>query len=235
MGSVDSYNCIVDPNDGATGFPPGTEPEQRLGKLSAICSFGHTPRLMTGIIRQILMQVYVDEENVRNPHLRQYLRDNGAWSAGPESGLYIESIARWRPEMTGARPALLIKEGDWSWMRVGIGDRVGIDWRSGKESFLGFWRGTHTVFAVGNEGAETQILAAETAKLLLWYGREIQDQMDLHRYMVMQIGALSALKESTENYVSPINIAYVAQETWSTQVDAPRLKRIRFSTEDLLR
>jgi hypothetical protein len=223
------------PNTGVEElYPPGTEPEVRLDKISAICSFGHTPRLMTGIIRQILLQNFVDEQNVRNAHLRRYLRNNGTWSPGPDSGLYIESLLRWRPEMTEARPALVIKEGDWEWMRVGIGDHAGGDWRSGKESFLGYWKGTHTVFAIGGEGPETQILGAEVAKLLLWYSRTIQDQMSLHRFVPLQIGAPHAVQEATENYVVPVSVAYVAEEKWSTQIDAPRLKRIVFDIDELM-
>lgn len=223
------------PNSGVDElYPDGTAPEVRLDKLSAICSFGHTPRMMTGIFRQILLQNFVDAENVRNAHLRRYLQTNGVWSPGPESGLYIESLLKWRPELTEARPALVIKEGDWEWMRVGIGDRAGGDWRSGKQSFMGYWKGTHTVFAIGNEGAETQILAAEVAKLLLWYGNLIADQMSLHRFVPIGIGAPAALQESTENYVVPVSFAYVAEEQWSTIEDAPRLKRIVFNIDELV-
>lgn len=228
--------CVSDnPNSAVEDlYPDGTVPEERLDKLSAICSFGHTPRLMTGIIRQILLQVFVDENNIRNAHLRNYLRRNGVWSEGVDSGIYIESLLRWRPELTESRPALVIKEGDWDWMRVGIGDRAGVDWRSGRQSGLGYWKGTHTVFAIGGEGPETQLLGAEVAKLLLWYGQTIVDQMNLHRYVPLQLGAPRALQEATENYVVPVSVAYVAEERWSTQVDAPRLKRIVFDTDDLM-
>jgi len=233
---TDQTTCGSDsPNSGVEDlYPPGTLPEGRLAKLSALCSFGHTPRLMTGIIRQILLQNFVDEQNVRNAHLRNYLRENGVWSEGPDSGIYIESLLRWRPELTGSRPALVIKEGDWDWMRVGIGDRGSVDWRSGKQSYLGYWKGTHTVFAIGGEGPETQILGAEVAKLLLWYGQLIAEQMSLHRFVPLQLGAPRALQEATENYVVPVSVAYVAEEQWSTQADAPRLKRIVFNTDELL-
>jgi hypothetical protein len=203
-------------------------------KLSALCSFGQTPRMLTGVIRQILTQHFADPDQISDAHLREFLEREGAWSPGLDSGIYIESIARWRPELTEARPAIIIKEGDWVWRRVGIGDFSGADPRDGRRYFAGLWKGTHTVFAIGNEGAETQILAAEFAKLLAWYGPIITDQMNLHRWMVIKIGALSALKEATENYVVPVDIAYVAEEAWSLQEDAPRLKRIVFDVEELL-
>lgn len=230
-----STGCNFDPNAGVDDlYPDGTAPEQRLDKLSALCSLGHSPRLMTGIIRQLLLQYFTDEENVRNAHLRQFLRDNGTWSAGVDSGLYIESLLRWRPELTESRPALVIKEGDWDWTRVGIGDAAGEDWRTGKESFYGLWKGSHTVFAIGNEGAETQILAAEVADLLLFYAPVIAEQMNLQRFVPLQMGAPAALQESTENYVIPVSVAYIVERQWYTLPDAPRLKRIVFDVEELL-
>lgn len=215
-------------------YPAGAVPVDRIPKLSALCSFGHTPRLVTGIIRQILMQHFADANQVSNAHLRAYLEREGVWSSGVTSGMYIESLARWRPELTEARPAIVIKEGNWRWKRVGIGDQYGTDDRDGRTFYAGLWCGTHTIFAIGGEGAETQILSTEVAKQLLYYGPVITDQMELHRWILLEIGAVQALKEATENYIVPVTVAYVAEEAWSLQVDAPRLKRITFNTDELL-
>ena len=215
-------------------YPPGSCPADRLGKLSSLCSFGRTPRLMTGIIRQILLQHFADPNHVANHYLRTYLEENGAWQEGDGSGIYIEALQRWKPEETEARPALLIDEGEWRWRRVGIGDQAGVDTRSGEEFYAGYWQGTHTIFAIGGAPAETQLFSAEAAKLMLYYGPTISDEMDLHRFVMMRLGKLSAVKESTENYVVPIEIAYVAEERWSLLQDAPRLKRIVFRADDLL-
>lgn len=223
------------PNSGVEHlYPSGSSPADRIPKLSALCSYGQTPRMLTGVIRQILLQHFVDPNQIANDHLRAYLEREGTWSSGTDSGIYIESLARWRPELTESRPAIVIKEGDWTWRRVGIGDLSGNDPRDGQHYYAGLWNGTHTIFAIGNEGAETQTLAAEVAKLLVWYGPIITDQMNLHRWMVIKIGALNALKEATENYIVPVDVAYVAEEAWSLQVDAPRLKRIVFSADELL-
>jgi hypothetical protein len=189
---------------------------------------------MTGIIRQIFLQHFVDVNQVINGNLRDFLKDNGVWSEGPESGLYIEALDRWKPEETEKRPAVLIKEGDWTYTRRGIGDAMGNTYRDGVHYYGGFWKGSHTMFAVANQGAQTQLLAMEIAKLLLWYSPVIMEQMELHRFMMVQIGALSALKEATENYVVPVSVAYVSQETWSLQEDAPRLKQIVFDVNEII-
>jgi len=190
--------------------------------------------MVTGTLRQILMQHYADPDHVEDAVLRDYLEENGAWTPGTDTGLYIESLARWRPELTEMRPAIVLKEGDWSWRRVGIGDYAGADYRSGAESYSGLWTGSHVVFALGGEGAETQNLAYETAKVLTYLSPLIVDELGLHRFVPVKIGALQALKESTENYVVPVSFAYVAEESWSLQPDAPRLKRIVFDVNEML-
>jgi len=240
MSQQGSESCPPDPTCGVTDgnpdiYPPGTTPEKRFFKPSALCSFGNTPRLMTGIIKQIFMQHFADVNQVINGNLRDFLKRNGVWSSGSDSGLYIEALDVWKPEDTEKRPAILIKEGDWTYDRRGIGDMAGgQQWRDGVSFYAGFWKGSHTMFVIGNEGAETQLLAMEVAKLLLMYSPVIMDQMELHRFVMLKIGALSALKEATENYVVPVSVAYVSEETWSLQEDAPRLKKIVFDVKELI-
>lgn len=219
---------------GSREFPEGTTPENRFTKLSSLCSFGVTPLILTGALRQIFCQHFSDTDNLINETIRTTLLREGVWQEGPETGIVIESLSRWRPEITNARPGIIIKAGEWTWMRVGIGDQSGVDDRSGRRTFMGFWQGSHTIFALGNEGAETQILAAEVAKLLLWFGPVIADQLCLQRFLVVSIGELAALKESSENYVVPVTVAYVASENWFLDADTPRLKRIVFRASELL-
>lgn len=215
-------------------FPRGTRPEIRIPKLSALCSFGETPRLMSGTIRQILLQHFADSGNIMSASLRAYLEQEGVWTGDEKTSLYIETLARWRPELTEARPAIIIKEGDWQNERVGIGDMFGADARTGAVSYCSHWRGTHVIFALGGEGAETQVLAAEIAKLLVWFGPVIMDQLELHRFLLTSVSGLHAVQEATENYVAAVSVGYVAEERWDLTVEAPRLRRIVFQPEEVL-
>lgn len=190
---------------------------------------------MSGAIRQILLQHFADPQNVMSASLRKYLEQEGAWTGDEKTSLYIETLARWRPELTEARPAIILKEGDWTLQRMGIGDRVGADMRTGAVEYGSFWNGTHAIFALGGEGAETQVLAAEIAKLLVWFGPVIMDQLELHRFLVTGLSGLHAVQETTENYVAAVSVGYVAEERWSLQPEAPRLKRIVFQPEEFLR
>jgi hypothetical protein len=215
-------------------YPSGSSPDDRRKKLSALCSYGQSPLVMTGALRQVLAQHFSDVRNILNSSLRARLTRDGVWSDGTDTGIVIESLTRWRPELTEARPGLILKSGVWQWQRMGIGDITGEDYRSGELTFGGYWQGSHTIFALAKEGAEAQILAIEVAKCLLWFGSEILEQLELQRFVPVSIGEVAALKESREHYVVPVVVAYVVPEFWKLQPDAPRTKRIVFRTSQTL-
>ena len=207
-------------------YPDGARPEVRFDTLSALCSYGQSQLVMTGALRQLLIQRFSDPRGILNSTLRGRLTRGGGWREDANTGIVIESLHRWRPELTEAKPGLIIKEGTWQWQRVGIGDQYGQDYRSGKLFFGGYWHGSHTIFALATEGAEAQILAIEAQKCLLWYEEEITTQLELQRFMPISIGEVSALKESKEHYVVPVVVGYVVPEFWYLQPDAPRTKQI---------
>lgn len=215
-------------------FPGGSTPSNRIDSLSHLCSYGLTQLVMQGALRQVLVQHFADPRNILNATLRTRIEERGGYTTTPASAIYIESLHNWRPEMTESRPGLLIKEHDWEWKQAGIGDMLDGDYRSGRMTFAGLWQGAHTIFALAEEGAEAQMLATEVAKVLLWFRQNLMDQLGLLRFVPVSIGAVAALEESTENYVVPVNVAYVAEEIWWTQVEAPRLKRIEFRTSEVL-
>lgn len=190
---------------------------------------------MTGLLRQVAIQHFSDTRHILNASLRKRIEDDGGWTPNADTGIYIESLHKWNPEQTESRPGIILKEQEWQWQRRGIGDLFAEDWRSGQQTFHGLWQGAHTLFALGNEGAEAQILAIEMAKILLWYSPRFTRDLGMHRFVLVSIGAVSALKESTENYVVPVNVAYVVQETWHLTPEAPRLKRIDARVDEALK
>ncbi len=224
----------INPPEVEALYPENSSPEDRIKRKSALDSYGHSPLILTGGLRQTLMQHFADPDQIILPSVREFLEREGAWSAEETTGIVIEALSRWRPELTEGRPAIIIKEGEWQWKREGIGDSLGEEWQDGTAHFAGFWSGTHTMFALGNEGAETQLLASEIAKTLLWYQATIAKAFCLDRFVVVSLGALAALKESRETFVVPINVAYVLTESWYTRLDAPRLKRIVFRASDFI-
>ena len=222
------------PDETEALYPSGSTPGVRAATLSALCSYGVTPLVMQGALRQVLIQYFADPQNLLSSALRtRFIRD-GAWGAGADTGIVIESLHKWRPELTESRPALILKEGAWQWQRMGIGDHVATDWRTGRADYSGRWQGSHTIFAIANGGAEAQEIAIEAMKCFLWFSAEIAHQLDLYRFIPVSIGEVAALKEATENYVVPITVAYAVPESWSLQPEAPRLKRIVWSASEVL-
>lgn len=221
------------PDDVEALFPADALPENRIGAVSSLCSFGMRPHVMTGFLKQLLLQHYCDAENLEEIILRTRFRDVGAWLPSERTGIYIESITQWRPELAEKRPALVIKRNGWRWERHIIGEHADTEWEEGAQFFVGFWFGSHTIFAIGSKPAETELLATETVNTILQYGQLITDQMGLHRFVPVEIGGIAALEESRQHYVVPLTFAYAAEESWKLETHAPRLKRIQFRRSDL--
>ncbi len=222
-------------------FPEGSEPENRIPKVSALCSYGMRPHVMTGFLRQLLIGHFSDINNIEEPKLRRQLAELKNWKpTGLESqtGNYgpvmIESITRWAPNQMDKRPAILIKRNGWKWQKQGIGDITNVNAYTGSTSYAGLWDGSHTLFCLSQNGAETEFLATEVVKFLISFSPMIREQMDLHRFFVSEVGGIGEIQEVIQGYAVPVNVAYVAEEAWTLQPYAPRLKRIVFKASDLL-
>jgi hypothetical protein len=96
------------------------------------------------------------------------------------------------------------------------------------------WDGSHTLFCLAQNGAETEFMATEVIKFLMQFSPLIREQMDLFRFYVAEVGGIGEIQEVVQGYAVPVTVAYVAEEAWSLQPYAPRLKRIVFKASDLL-
>ncbi len=221
------------PDDVEGLFPEGSAPENRFPSVSSVCSIGMRPYVMTGFLRRLLIQHYADPECVADVVMRTRFQGANGWKSDTSTGLYIESITRWRSELAENRPGLVIKRNAWRWERVTIGSQAGSEYVEGKRQFHGFWYGSHTIFALADKAAEAELLANETVAMLLQYSPLVTEQMELHRFIPVEIGALAQVEESTKNYAVPITFAYVAEENWILETHAPRVKRFIFKRSDL--
>lgn len=197
---------------------------------------------MTGFLKQLLAQHFSDPENMEDPFLKAELEERGPWvpddpsGNGQRPGILIESITRWQPDTTESRPGLIIKRNDWSWSRRIIDGRVVGDMTKDQfEQYQGFWRGSHTIFAISRDGAAAETLGLETARLLEQFHDQIVEAIALHRFVLVGIGALVEIEEATEDYAVPVTVAYTAEERWKMLQDVPRLKSISFKAAELLR
>lgn len=223
-------------------FPEGSNPENRVKVPSALCSFGARTQGITGFLRQVFAQHLCDPDNIENPFLRRKLMKLGPWKPDePDNpnfkpgGIQIESVMRWKPETTEQRPAIIIKRHAWKWVSRIIGDNVkGDNFPDQMETYVGWWQGSHTIFAISREGAEAEQLGFEVARILILYREMLQTNMHLDRFVLVQVDEVKEIEEATENYAVPVTVAYEAQENWRLVQNVPRLKSIVIKASDLL-
>lgn len=202
-------------------------PEIRAEIVSAFCSIGPRPHVVTGFLRQWFISHFSRESQIEHPELRGKL-----WNAvRTDTEIEIESITRWKPSTTEFRPAIIIARNDWKVLRFGIDDRMmGERWdvRAG-DHFATYLEGSHTLFALSSVPTEAEILGAEVYRDLMQFGPEIRKELDLKRFVVVGVGKLFELEEARSNYAVPVTVAYGIEERWQLIPHAPFLKRIKLS------
>jgi hypothetical protein len=208
-----------------TTAPPS--PTQVLGtRYSSLCSLLGRPLIMTGLFRDILIRHFAASAYIEEPDLRHLI-----WKTGEDTNILIESVYRWRPELTEHRPAVLVKRNAYQNQRRGIGDRrqgAPAD-RYGHDKFTTLWVGSHTLFCVGGSGAQAELLGSEVQRELTQFGPAIAAVTGLLRLQVTQIGAVAELEEAQENWVVPVTVGYGYEESWEIRPQALRLSRVSLS------
>lgn len=211
-------------------FPDGSEPLIPDDGHGSLCSIGHSPLGMTGLLRHIVIQHFGDTRNILDNDLRKWFETKGAQqyrATGTNGPLYIESLDRWDPAKAEADPGVIIKSHDWQWQSMGINDHLESDTRTGTKKYGGYWVGAHTLFTSSTQPGVAQTLGLELAKLFLWFRPVIQKSFRLERFVLVKLGAVATMKQAVQKtFTTPITVAYAAGETWSLHEDAPRLKRL---------
>lgn len=222
-------------------FPAGSSPEIRTRRQSVLCGFRMTRQLMTGAIRQMLIQHYSDINNIADNFVHARLKRDGPYreplradTTEPEGPLQIESIGRWRPDADGNPLQLIIKPNKWDWVRLGIGDRTGEDAELGIEYYSGDIDGSHTIFAMAEDLGEAENLADETGSFFMEHAALILQELGLYRWSFVGLGEPFAVTDARETYAVPVVVAYVVRRSWSQQIEAPRFREFVLSASDTL-
>lgn len=194
-----------------------------LTSLADLCPLMPRPQLITGIVVQWMRLHFSDATHIENPLLKDYI-----WTSdNATSKLAIESVFKWNPAMTEQRPGIFLKRGPWKVLNAGIDNRKmagTFDWPYPRQYNV-FYQGSHTVFCVGGESAEVELLAAEVYRELVGFGPVVRKQFNFLRFVVTEIGEVSLLEESAEHFVVPVVVSYGAQDTW--QICPPSLQEMQ--------
>jgi hypothetical protein len=183
------------------------------------------PIVLTGLLRDVLTR-HFQAGGIEDPRLRDMI-----WRDGPAGQILIETAHRWLPQQTEKRPAIILKRNAYANIRLGIGDKhLGGPDIHGDDHFTTLWSGSHTLFCLGASGAQAEVLGTEVQRQLTEFAAVIRQQLDLHRFQVLQIGEIGELEEAQENYVVPVTVGYTFQENWVISPHAPQLSKVALST-----
>ncbi len=200
------------------------EPDVKIAKPSALCSLGMRPLLMTGLIVQTMRQHFVNPNSIEHEEFRERL-----WKSDETTKIYIEDSTVWKPEISGLRPAIIVKRNRWSPVKRLINNQSGTTYEGFKE-YVKFWTGSHTLFCIAKEGAEAELLGLEVLRFLQFHADPIRATFKLLMFDLFDYGELADIKEATDRSAVPITIGYGWADHWVLQSHAPKLKRIAFST-----
>lgn len=195
-------------------------------KVSNLCSLLPRPLILTGLFRELLIRHFAKAEYIETPELAHLL-----WQEGEQTGILVESIHRWTPELTEKRPAIIVKRNAYTNQRMGIGDKLdgpGSDLQ-GNTHYTTFWVGSHTLFCIGGSGAQAELLGTEVYRELHQFHPLIRKTALLHRLQVTEVGAIAELEEATENFVVPVTVGYVFEDRWVIRQESPTLRNVRLS------
>lgn len=210
---------------------PLQSPELRLGDVPNLCSYGKRPLLMTGLFVQLLRQAFAAAQLIEEPMLRGG-PSPPVWTPDPlTSGLAVESATTWKPQLSMARPALVVRRNGWQVTRLGIGDRLQgyAEDIQGDEHYSTFLQGSHTVFAIGDE-LQPEVLAAEVYRGMIQFGPVVRRYFNLHRFVVAEIGPMGRLQEAEGSYAVPVTVAYAFEDGWRVTPQSPYLQHITLSS-----
>lgn len=187
----------------------------------ALCTYGPRPYLMTGALVQAIRQHFSDRFNVEEAPLR-----DAVWSPDPATAIVIESSTVWKPELSGTRPAVVVRRDDYTASSRGINDQIGSADIQGNTHFCAFYQGSHTIFCIASEAGEAERLGSEVARELRHSGPALRWYLKLHKFKLAQHGRLVTLAEAAGSYVVPLTVAYAFEDTWTLEPHAPRLRKV---------
>jgi hypothetical protein len=170
-----------------------------------------TPLKLSGWLRQWLIQHFSVASNITFTDLQQRI-----WKSDETTGILIEDVGRWRPELTEKRPALILKRQRLQGLQIGIGNRMmgGGPVDNTRERFSVLFRGAHSIFCLAGEPGEVELLAAETYREILHFAPKHVERLGLVKITPPVIEAMGILEEASQNFVVPISFSYAFWDSW---------------------
>ena len=191
-----------------------------------LCGSRFTPNRLTGILQLWLSSHFSSSNNISETGLKDRV-----WSNNPESTkIQILPVEQWEPLTTELRPAILLKQQDLKFIRIGIDNRLmgGGPPHNTKRMHSARMEGSHSVICLAGEAGEAKQLAAEVSDELIRFAPIVRVWLNFLRIELVGISPLSKLEEASENYAISIDLAYSYLQEWEIlSLDDPILTGIK--------
>jgi hypothetical protein len=179
---------------------------------------------MTGLFVELMRRHFADSDNIEHAVFR-----NRLYTTADSTGILIEDATHWKPQNTQKRPGIVVKRNGWKHLkRLAFGNKTGVN-EEGHTEYVTLWRGSHTLFCIAPEGAEAEILTAESYRFLMHFAQVFRRYFKLLMFEVMDVGPLSRVEEADKHYAVPITVAYGWAESWIVREHVPPLTDVRLS------
>jgi hypothetical protein len=185
---------------------------------------GWRPLMITGLLRDLLTRHFAEPFQIEEPDLRQLV-----WRESERTGILIESIHRWRGDLTEKRPAVIIKRNSMRNIRYGIQDMAGANVQ-GHQHYQTFWTGSHTLFCIHGSGASAELLGTEVQRELHQWHPILTSYLNLRMWQVVEVGPVAEVEEAKESFVVPVNVGWMYSEQWTIELNALKLAKVPLST-----
>lgn len=176
--------------------------------------------MITGLIRDMLTRHFAAPLQIEETDLRHLV-----WQEGVRTGILIESIHRWRGDLVGKRPAVIIKGNGRRNIRWGIGDSAGAT-EQGHRLYQTFWAGSHTLFCINESGASADILGTEVERAMSQFHPIITQYLKLYKWQVTEVGGIAELEEHKESFVVPVTVGWIYDEKWMIELESLKLRKV---------
>lgn len=205
---------------------------QSTFNFSYLCENGWQPLLITGFLRDLLVRQWSNPLNIISPEMKQYI-----WKEGPDTGILIESVHRYRADVVEKRPAIMIKRNSFRNMQLGFAGQIfgaGMAAYQNEKGAISrhatIFTGSHTLFCIHKTGASAEILAAEVLGHVTAFCWPIRRDLGLRQFSVTEVGNIQQLEEASENHVVPITIGWGYEFTWQLKEESLPLQSVSLTS-----
>jgi len=179
-----------------------------------ISSRGINRQDITGLLVRLLTSYFSNPENIKYNEIKQRV-----WKPGDDTGILIESVGRFRPELAEKRPAILVRPGEWKKIIQGLqSELISTDTYQPNKRYILVIQGSHNIIVVSKNPAETEILSDEVFKFLDLLKIVAPATTPIDFLRVLGISELKPLAEQRTHYYSVIPLVYNISQTYNVSL-----------------